>query len=81
MNTSPATRSNTPRSWWPNSSLRFVAYSRFRSPAVLSPNATIPQFAKSSGATIVSYRLVATDNAVHVLTVFRGERLFPKGVA
>lgn len=25
----------------------------------------------------IVYRLVATDSAVHVLTVFRGERLFP----
>ena len=29
----------------------------------------------------VVYRLVASEEAVHVLTVFRGERLFPTGVA
>ena len=29
----------------------------------------------------IVYRLLAAEDAVHVLTVFRGERLFPAGVA
>lgn len=29
----------------------------------------------------IVYRVVAADSAVHVLTVFRGERMFPAGVA